>query len=1197
MTSERKTHLRVLYTINASPQYILAKSHTRVTVSVISPAEDSGNRVTPDASNSQLLYANVLLKTCLNTIRRSSPELTYDSNRDFSIYVLDPLESNSAPAPVQISNTDGSSSSSNNGVPGTEQPRGVAVGLGLMSWALAADDSDAMTVVGTLVKQTNGQEALEVIFALRETIAMQKPTWNIQPGSSQPPSSQESVGSTVDVMQYLPSSQSSSSSYHTQSLASTSVQTRSSTADLTRETLASIQMRTKTKVKPPKPPKPVRQSNIPVTESDKLMNADTYIGPLKKKGRPKTAGVESKPAIIRTNAQASGSRSVSGYSSSQPKEFIIIDGSDSDAAATPTTATFSTSTHPSQPTQGQAKKKRTTQYPKSAPFTTEPLVRRIPNPESTISQVEVKVEQREEPNLLDILTYLSAASSSEPSPQNTALLAALSTIDSADSKEASPEANAPNPVLISALKQLLSVYAQQPSNPEPVRPAPTNLVNPEPTKTHRHSSSVSQDDGIVILDKENVNPVAYRKRAGKDPQPLKPLHSSPTPVSSSAIISSTQSSHQDRHIQSLGPSARSNETPSTRPSFNEPVLGSSSGKIVRKRTLSDFMDERENGRSKGKGKERERIEKRDGHRHAHSQRVPKTPAADALRHYPRLLNFNQPRTEQPSSYYREPLECMTMTSPARAKSNVDEKPVEREDSVASGSGSQSSSSKSQSSSPARLPRVSASSPVRRPQHEARKKYVVPEWARTSTSTQPRLSEEAQRALEEAEERKKQERSAARKKLPSMQAKLKNNNAGALSKADARDNHLVKPLAPPPPPKFDAPRAPVTANSDRPMIAAADIAFPFISSTRSLSPPPQPNVIPRTPKTPCRDRQLPRATPGGQNDSLFTPVMGSGSLFGSAHSHSLRTPLLPSVLTSPLGNRKKAKLSPTRSSLTGKPFSLFGSWASSSSAPTSSDSKNMEEETPSKSLGLELEDALDDSECPPSSLPIASSDIDVDESHPQPSQEADLDDSEQPPVRQHWAGLPPSSPPAPSSPMLLPESLDNDIPTDDEMDEIPIATSDSETDTEMTSCDTNTASPNAESPVYFNDNSHSDFSAFFTQTEFAATGEHANSSDLFEQFTTINEQNSDLFSGMDEINMDAEIAAMFQDGLENIDFTEFWETFKPMVSDSTQVPQDHSNQSGRGGFEVGPGDSLASFAEIDHVKLADDMQSLLSGCLM
>jgi hypothetical protein len=90
-------------------------------------------------------------------------ELVQDSTRDFSVYVLDPLESLSSSAP------DASSASSSQS---TQQhhPRGVAVGLGLMSWALLADEekSEAAQVTGTLMTAGNGEEALEVIFALKE---------------------------------------------------------------------------------------------------------------------------------------------------------------------------------------------------------------------------------------------------------------------------------------------------------------------------------------------------------------------------------------------------------------------------------------------------------------------------------------------------------------------------------------------------------------------------------------------------------------------------------------------------------------------------------------------------------------------------------------------------------------------------------------------------------------------------------------------------------------------------------------------------------------------------------------------------------------------------------------------------------------------------------------------------------------------
>ena len=163
---EKRASLRLLYTINSSPQYILARSHATVPVTLM-PPEGVAN-----GGDAQPTYANVLLKTCLNTICRSSPELIQDHSRDFSLYVLDPLESNSAPAPVRISNAT-KEPSSTRPTSSLEQPRGVAVGLGLMSWALASDDSDPMTVVGTIVKQGTGQEALEVIFALREVCLLE----------------------------------------------------------------------------------------------------------------------------------------------------------------------------------------------------------------------------------------------------------------------------------------------------------------------------------------------------------------------------------------------------------------------------------------------------------------------------------------------------------------------------------------------------------------------------------------------------------------------------------------------------------------------------------------------------------------------------------------------------------------------------------------------------------------------------------------------------------------------------------------------------------------------------------------------------------------------------------------------------------------------------------------------------------------
>lgn len=152
--------LRVLYTINSSPQYILARSLSPVSVTLL--PQDVRTKL-PDTSCTSALYASVSLNTCLDTICRSSPDLAQDTTRDFSLYVLDPLESSPSPTSVNINSYDSNASTIN---VACEKPRGVAVGLGLMSWALG--DSESVVVTGTLVKLGTGQEAVEVIFALRE---------------------------------------------------------------------------------------------------------------------------------------------------------------------------------------------------------------------------------------------------------------------------------------------------------------------------------------------------------------------------------------------------------------------------------------------------------------------------------------------------------------------------------------------------------------------------------------------------------------------------------------------------------------------------------------------------------------------------------------------------------------------------------------------------------------------------------------------------------------------------------------------------------------------------------------------------------------------------------------------------------------------------------------------------------------------
>jgi hypothetical protein len=143
----------------------------------------------PVVEKPKFIYGSVSLKACLNTICcarcvcllrfsdklpdgcHNSPELMQDSKRDYSVYALDPLETQPMAGPVSVpadalSTNPQAGLHSSTAVP-MQQAQPVAVGLGLMSWALLADDESA-AVNGTVVRMGNGQEVLQVIFALRD---------------------------------------------------------------------------------------------------------------------------------------------------------------------------------------------------------------------------------------------------------------------------------------------------------------------------------------------------------------------------------------------------------------------------------------------------------------------------------------------------------------------------------------------------------------------------------------------------------------------------------------------------------------------------------------------------------------------------------------------------------------------------------------------------------------------------------------------------------------------------------------------------------------------------------------------------------------------------------------------------------------------------------------------------------------------
>ncbi|GJJ08530.1 hypothetical protein Clacol_002748 [Clathrus columnatus] len=133
--------LRIIYTLNSSPQPLLARLRQKTLVTSLSETELSNETTrTPR-------YGRVFLRTCLATICASSPELLSDSSRDYSIYVVDPLESIS----------------------------GLSVGVGLLSWWLKNDRSSCNAgeeideyAVGRIVGD-RGVESLEIVMSLKGT--------------------------------------------------------------------------------------------------------------------------------------------------------------------------------------------------------------------------------------------------------------------------------------------------------------------------------------------------------------------------------------------------------------------------------------------------------------------------------------------------------------------------------------------------------------------------------------------------------------------------------------------------------------------------------------------------------------------------------------------------------------------------------------------------------------------------------------------------------------------------------------------------------------------------------------------------------------------------------------------------------------------------------------------------------------------
>jgi len=102
-------------------------------------------------------------------------------------------------------------------------------------------------------------------------------------------------------------------------------------------------------------------------------------------------------------------------------------------------------------------------------------------------------------------------------------------------------------------------------------------------------------------------------------------------------------------------------------------------------------------------------------------------------------------------------------------------------------------------------------------------------------------------------------------------------------------------------------------------------------------------------------------------------------------------------------------------------------------------------------------------------------------------------------------------------------------------------------------------------------------------------------DLFEQYTNVNAQSDDVSA---VCRSDADLQALVQNGIGNIDFTEFWEAFKPMVSENTEpLLGDNIERSMAEFFGMENTQLMSGDIAIDHGKLADEIQSLFSGYLV
>jgi hypothetical protein len=619
------------------------------------------------------------------------------------------------------------------------------------------------------------------------------------------------------------------------------------------------------------------------------------------------------------------------------------------------------------------------------------------------------------------LHHLLFALSSADQAQNAALLSALSAIDAPQSSTPSGSSSTVgtggnNEALVAALRDVLATAA-----------------------THSQKKEKETDDEVVLLDKENVNPSKFRRRGdgGKG------------------------FGDGDAMTVGVGMGKGSKEN----------VVATPTGMgTTRKRTLSQFMEEKERESSKR-----------------------------SLRH--------------------------AQTSPPRPT-------PQRRTGVASASSPPKGAGKEGGS----------GAEVNENGAAEKKKYVVPEWARTNTRLMPRLSKEVEDRFREEEEREKRERE---EKEEGRRARRKRgSNANSSTSADLGSGEVEGPR------KVKKNKKKMVSREgggettptilSLPVFASSqDSSFPTSSQSSTSSPRASSSRLPPAPpQTPPRKRsQQEHSQSHKASSSLFTPTPKAwtgSALFGA------------SPLFSPSKGKGKSssrtQMSPIRAVVSGKGGDF---WSAEEREELGDDPEADEEELMTKELEMALEVGEEDGDELSNSLPVASSDIEV---PPDTSYDEFSDDhlgSDRTEVQPHWSiGLPPSSPPPASSPSLTPQSDGDDL---EDLDLLSGFDSDGAGMGDMT-----------------------DFSS--------------NASQYSDDLSMCLDELSTIFSDPDFPNMDIGMAMgieedlKVQNGIMDFDFTQFWESVKPLVGGGDE------------GRDAGDG-------EIDHGRLADEVQALFNGCLV